>query len=379
MNSLFKNYTKKVLPKSLKERLAGIAGKVNEEYFRYQLKRKNWTVPDDGIHLSYAGGLAPGQDGVVHGGRVKLIHLSEKFPEQEGVCNILYLVSSAVPQYPEILIKYLKDRDCKLVWNQNGVAFPAWAHENYKAINSRLSSLLKMADYVIYQSDFCRISADRYLGKPNSPGTILYNPVDVNQFTPADVPPSRDVWRLLITGSHQQPDRVFLILKALSELKNRGNIVKLLIAGRLDWPNAHNETLAAIKELNLVDDVELLGSYTQDQAPRIYQSAHVVIHIQYKDACPTVPIEAMSCGIPVVGSRSGGIKELVSFEAGILLDVPDSWDEMYYPQPGEIADAVESIMCDFGNWSKNARHRAMRNYSKLDWQEEHHKIFTELV
>ncbi len=60
-------------------------------------------------------------------------------------------------------------------------------------------------------------------------------------------------------------------------------------------------------------------------APELYRAAHVVLHPKYKDPCPTVPIEAMACGVPVVGSRSGGTPELVSPDAGVLVDVEDVW------------------------------------------------------
>ena len=52
-----------------------------------------------------------------------------------------------------------------------------------------------------------------------------------------------------------------------------------------------------------------------------------------------MPIEAMSCGVPVIGSLSGGMQELVSDEGGVLLDVPDHWDRMCYPEVDEMVDA----------------------------------------
>ena len=268
----------------------------------------------------------------------------QKYPEKKLLTNILYLVSSAVPKHAEVLIQYLKEKGIKFVWNQNGVAYPAWAGDGYEATNTRLAKLLHMADYVVYQSEFCRLSADRYLGASNVPHKVVYNPVDTVKFTPSDFPPSLDTWRLLITGTHLQPERVLLILETLAELISRGQNAKLVIAGRLAWPDGANETREAIQQLNLSGNVELLGAYTQDQAPRIYQAAHILFHIKYKDPCPTVPIEAMSCGVPVIGSLSGGMPELVSDEGGVLLEVPDVWGRMYYPEPEEMVEAVYKIM-----------------------------------
>ena len=379
LSSSLKNIIKKMLPASLKKKLVEISRQIDERIYRNKLDSESWMVPGEGIYLNYAGGLSPDQDGIVHGGRVKLIHLAEKFPEQAGRCNILYLVSSAVPQYAEILIKHIKDRGGRIVWNQNGVAYPAWDKDNYKTTNSRLASLLHMADYVVYQSEFCRQSADRYLGKVNVPSKVLYNPVDTKLFSPSENPPSLDTWQLLVTGTHLQSDRVLLILKTISRIRNRGQDANLVIAGRLGWPDGEKETLDAIRKLDLAGDVELLGAYTQEEAPVIYQNAHILFHIKYKDPCPTVPIEAMSCGIPVIGSFSGGMPELVSDEGGVLLEVPDVWDKMCYPEPEEMVEAVVNIMGDLEEWRRKARQRAVNHFSKDLWLEQHHQIFAGLL
>ena len=365
---------------SLVKRPIGILlRKKKEESYKRTLTRQKLNIPDRGVYLSYAGQSEPDSNGIIHGGRVKLKHLSNEFPEKKLFTNILYIVSSAVPQYGEVLVRYLKENGVKLVWNQNGVAYPAWDSDNYKATNSKMAYLMRMADYVVYQSEFCRHSADKYLGAVRVPNKVLYNPVDTEHFCPSEIPPSLDTWRLLVTGSHLQADRVLLILNTLYDLKNRGEKVRLTIAGRLGWQDADRETNEEIRRLGLVGEVDLIGPYTQDQAPEIYQSAHILFHIKYKDPCPTVPIEAMSCGVPVIGSLSGGMPELVSDEGGVLLEVPDVWDKMCYPEPEAMVKAVVNIMSDHESWRQKARERAVSHFSKGYWIEQHRQIFTDLV
>ena len=368
-----------LLPKIVKRPIAIFLSQLEEQKYKLTLTRQQLKVPDKGIYLSYAGQSVPDKNGIIHGGRVKLVHLAQEYPEKKSLTNILYLVSSAIPQHAEVLVRYLKEKGVKFVWNQNGVAYPAWDSENYKITNSRLSALLYMADYVIYQSQFCRLSANRYLGEARVPSKVLYNPVDTELFTLSDNPPSLDTWQLLVTGTHLQPDRVLLILETLANIRNRGHDAKLIIAGRLGWPDGERETLDAIKKLDLTGKVELLGSYTQEEAPAIYQNAHILFHIKYKDPCPTVPIEAMSCGVPVIGSFSGGMPELVSDEGGLLLEVPDVWDKMCYPEPEEMVEAVVNIMGDLEEWRRKARQRAVNHFSKDLWLEQHHQIFAGLL
>jgi glycosyltransferase involved in cell wall biosynthesis len=352
---------------------------IEEKSYKRKLARQQLEVPEEGFFLSYAGRSEPDTNGILHGGRVKLKHLAQEYPEKKLLTNIVYLVSSAVPKHAEVLVRYLKGRGVKFVWNQNGVAYPAWDGDNYKVTNLKLASLLHMADYVVYQSEFCRLSANRYLGEAKVPSKVLYNPVDTERFSPSNNPPPLDIWCLLITGTHLQSDRVLLVLKTLAGLKNRGQNAKLIIAGRLAWPDGDRETDEVIKQLDLVSNVELLGAFTQDQAPGIYQAAHILFHIKYKDPCPTVPIESMSCGVPVIGSLSGGMSELVSDEGGLLLDVPDVWDEMCYPAPEEMVGAVINIMDDLQSWRQKARKRAVSYFYKEHWLEQHRQIFAEVL
>ena len=67
-------------------------------------------VPEKGMSLSYAGQSMPDNNGIIHGGRVKLVHLAEEYPEKKSLANLLYLVSSAIPQHAEVLVRYLKKR-----------------------------------------------------------------------------------------------------------------------------------------------------------------------------------------------------------------------------------------------------------------------------
>ena len=65
-----------------------------------------------------------------------------------------------------------------------------------------------------------------------------------------------------------------------------------------------------------------------------------------------MPIEAMACGVPVIGSASGGMPELVSAGAGELLDVPESWEQNYWPAPTAMVDAVERIMARWPDYPR---------------------------
>ena len=70
------------------------------------------------------------------------------------------------------------------------------------------------------------------------------------------------------------------------------------------------------------------------------QSADILLHTKYNDPCPTVVLEAMACGLPVVYSASGGTPELVGDDAGIGVDAPLDWEHDHPPAPEALAEAV---------------------------------------
>jgi glycosyltransferase involved in cell wall biosynthesis len=346
---------------------------------RRQLNRRPWEMPPGPITLHYGGVLSSRSGRPLHGGKIKLIHLDRVFPESDIGFHILYLVSSAQPHFADAWIRWAKGHGAKLVWNQNGVAYPAWAGPATAGNNRNLKDLFHRADFVIYQSDFCRTSADRYLGPVQAPWEVVYNCIDTRRFFPARPELPSSPWVLLAIGTHQQPERVLSVLKTLAILRNQGRNARLVLAGVLDWPQAEQQVGEALHRFGLNGQVTFRPAYTQEEAPEIYRMAHILVHPKYKDPCPTVCLEALACGLPVIGSRSGGMPELVGTEAGILLDLPDSWEKMHYPTPAAMARAVETIASQWPDWSRKARLRAQSRFDCADWVERHHRIFQRVL
>jgi glycosyltransferase involved in cell wall biosynthesis len=203
----------------------------------------------------------------------------------------------------------------------------------------------------------------------------LWNPVDEEFFAPSDAPPADDAWRLLAMGTNHAFYRVKASLDTLAVLLRRGIPVSLLIAGEFRWKDGDREVADYIAGNQLGDHVSLHPRFSQAEAPSIYRRAHVLLHPKYNDPCPTVPIEAMACGLPVVGSRSGGMPELVPAEAGRLVDVPQSWTREHTPTAEQMADAVAEIFSNLALHSQGARSHAVKSFSRGAWVDRHEQIF----
>lgn len=311
------------------------------------------------------------------GGQIKLIPLKEKFPENLNRFNLIYLVSSALPAHAEEIVAASKAKGARLVWNQNGIAYPGCYGDYYAWFNLRMAELRSQADYIFNQSEFSRLSAERYLGPSTAPSEICLNPVDAETFTPAEKPLLQDAWQILAAGTSHALYRTQSALDTTRELLARGIRVHLTIAGEFRWKGAESDIRRIMEGIR--DHVTILPPFRQSEAPAIYRGAHVLLHTKFNDPCPTVPIEAMSCGIPVAGTHSGGMPELVPAEAGILVPVRQSWTEDIAGDPADLASAIERIMENHAAMSLAAREHAVRTFDVNRWTGRHAAVFQKLL
>ncbi len=315
----------------------------------------------------------------LHGGAIKLLHLRDAFPSDARAFNILYLVSSAQPRFAKDLWEICRRKGIKLVWNQNGVAYRGWAGAEAERFNGPMRWLRDRADHVVYQSGFCRTASDEFLGLANRPSSVLFNPVDLEKFSPASEPLPAAPLRLLSLGTHSYPERVLSAVNCLSVLRNDGIEATLTVAGKMEWPGATDQVRAEIQKLGLEREIRLLPAFTQDEAVELYRSHHIVLHPKYLDPCPTVVIESLACGLPVVGSASGGLPEMVPANCGALIPVPLVWDRMITPPAVDWAAAVKKIIPNLAEFSRAARQHAVQHFRADSWIVEHRRIFENLL
>jgi glycosyltransferase involved in cell wall biosynthesis len=130
------------------------------------------------------------------------------------------------------------------------------------------------------------------------------------------------------------------IIQATGLLARRGIAVRLFVGG--DGPlKSDLEQLAG--ELGVADRIHWLG-HCPDPLP-LLQASDIFVLASVGEAFGLVLAEAMACGVPVVGSRSGAIGELVEDGRTGLLATP--------LDAGSFASAIEKLIAD------PARRRAM--------------------
>lgn len=307
------------------------------------------------------------------GGLAKLRRLAREFPNTPSGFNVLYLGSNTLPPDRRALLALARRRGVALVWNQDGVAYPGWHGPGWERVNAPMVRGLRGADYVLYQSAFCKEAADRYLGEPRAPWEVLHNATDTDAFAPGE-PPARPT--LLLAGTHHQRYRVEVALRALALLPDE---IRLVVAGECAWSrDAGAETRALVHELGLGDRVELTGPYRERDGPELYRRAHMLVHPKVMDPCPNVVVEALASGLPVVYAANGGTPELVG-DAGEGIEVASDWERDHPPAPAAIAAAVERVLARQSELAERARARAVERFDSRPWLARHRAIFEELA
>ena len=338
----------------------------------------NLVVPRRQTLAVYYGGARSGDRG---GTLVKVKRLREYFPEVRWGYNLVYVLSNA-PYLPDVAFTLLKSRGVPVVHNQNGVFYGAWYAGDWRAENRRMARSYHAADWVFHQSDFCRQAADRFLGPRVGPSEILYNAVDTAVFTPADdhAAPVRGRYRFLVTGkidSHLSY-RLESTIAGLRVARDLGLDAAVVVAGWVD-ADARAWADAQVKALGLDGMVTFTGAYTQRQAPGIYRDAHGYVMLKHNDPCPNTVLEALSAGLPVLYSDSGGVPELVGPDAGIVLPCPEDWDTPRVPTPDAVGEGMVRLAANHPTLASNARRRAVARFDIGAWIDRHRAVFHQLT
>ncbi len=314
---------------------------------------------------------APGEP--VAGGTAKVQRLATRFPNHPTDFSLLYLGSTWLPRDLRPLLWHARRRRVPLVLNQNGIGYPGWAGAGTDAFNEPLRRVLGQAEHVLYQSEFCKRSADEWVAEPGGSWEILPNAVDVRRFTPAENPPESGPV-VLLGGDQYQAYRLELGLRTLAALRPEHPDAKLLVSGRLV-----SAVDPLVDRLGLGGRVEVLGRYSQGDAPAIFRRAHVLLHTKVNDPCPSVVIEAMASGLPVIYPRSGGVPELVGDDAGIGVAHPDGFERDEPPEPEALAEAISRAIADRAVYAAAARRRAVERFALEPWLDRHSELFGRLA
>ena len=225
----------------------------------------------------------------------------------------------------------------------------------------------RLADQVIYQSDFIRSWWEDWYGVAHVPGHVILNGVDLNSYAPAlreplskhyAVPPHPPYRLLVVEGSLAGGlDLGLRVAVKLAEILSEQIPVKLTIAGAVDG------SVKARLERDARFALELLGVIQRKQIPDLMRSSHLLFSAEINPPCPNSVIEALACGLPVVGFDTGSLQELLGENGGKLVPYGGNQWKLEQPDVQKLAQVAIEILNKQERFRKAARVRAEETLS----------------
>lgn len=207
------------------------------------------------------------------------------------------LLVNAVSNLSERTGKACKKRTCGGC--MNCVGLKGAIYENIKRPIHRL--LLKKIKLYITPSDYMNEFITEAGFKPVK---TIHNGIKPLKYTPI-----KNFNRLLYVGRLTKQKGVDYLIKAMPHVIKEIPDVLLTIVGE----GEEKESLSRlVLKLNLLNNVHFAGRVSPDKINNYYEDTTlVVVPSIYPDNFPTVILEAYSAGRPVIGTKIGGLREII--------------------------------------------------------------------
>lgn len=214
-----------------------------------------------------------------------------------------------------------------------------------------------LATGVIYQSHFVHRWWETVYGPTSVSHAVVYNGVDLDRYSPGGSSERpADTVRILVVEGHLAGgyeiglEHAMEFARALADLQPEP--VELMVVG-----DASRQVVEATRARSKVP-IRWSGSVPMEQIPHLDRSAHLLFAADIHPACPNAVIEALACGLPVVGFDTGALKEIVDEKSGRIVPYgADPW-ELERPDFEGLALSAQIVLGDLETFQKGARRRA---------------------
>jgi glycosyltransferase involved in cell wall biosynthesis len=185
-----------------------------------------------------------------------------------------------------------------------------------------------------------------------APIEIVHNGIDLARFAPRDktaaraalgLPTDKTIFGTIGRIEFNQKQQDFLVRTFSNAWKNRNNM-HLVITG--DGPD-RERLEALIKELGLQEQVTLLP--WQADSSLVYSALDLLIIPSRFEGVPLVMLEALACGVPVIGSARDGMKDILPAD---WIFEPENGDALFQTLE-KVSKHWKTQLPDLQAWVRN--------------------------
>lgn len=190
--------------------------------------------------------------------------------------------------------------------------------------------------------------------------SVIPNGVDVEKFRP--LPKQKmvqglnlkdNIVLLNVAGFIEHKGQKYLV-EAMPDLIQKFPNIRLLLVGLTREKKYKQYVLNLIKSLKIEELVHILENVPYDEIADIFNACDIYVQPSLEEGFCISLLEAMACGKPVVGTRTGAIPTFIDASKGGILIWPGS--------SGEVYKAVIALLSD--NEKMKEMGSASRRYAK---------------
>jgi glycosyltransferase involved in cell wall biosynthesis len=255
--------------------------------------------------------------------------------------------------------------------------------ELVKRASARLPTMARIATRVIADSESVRREVCEHLSV--APGKVTAVPLAPRRaFRRVERGAADETLRrlgveddfVLFVGTVEPRKNLLTLVRAYVELVRETNLrPQLVIAGQKGWLN--DELFRLIEREGLGSRVVLTGYVSDEDLRALYSSCGVSVYPSLYEGFGLPPLEAMSCGAPVVASRIPPLEETLSGAARLV--APTDARELARALAGLLSDAgARARLAEAGleraaqyTWERTARlTREVYDEALREWGDE---------
>lgn len=234
---------------------------------------------------------------------------------------------------------------------------------------------MKRADVIITDSEFSKSEIIKYYPQFSDKIQVVYCGVNSEKFYHIDDPERIENTKkslgidgeyFLYLGTIEPRKNLERLAEAYKILKDKhADVPKLVMAGGKGWLNSG--IYSKVQELGLEDSVQFTKYIPDEDLCPLMNGACAFVFPSIYEGFGMPPLEAMSCGVPVVSSGEASLPEVVG-DCAVIVDA-------YSPE--SIADGMYRVYSD-RELSADLSRRGMERAAEFTWgkfSEKLHSIY----
>lgn len=292
----------------------------------------------------------------------------DKFWEEVHVPTRVEQEKIDIYHVPQNGIGLPKTKDCLQVTTIHDLIpyiYPETSSAGYlKIFLKDMPRIMEQSDMVITVSEHSKRDIQRYFNLPDKKVTVIYEaPETIYQ------PIENNIAKDFVKNKYGIHSKYLLYIGGLSHRKNVKNLIlafwriqkdipedyKLVIVGKME--RSFKNLITLIETLDLKEKIIFTDFVPVPHLPYLYNAADLFVYPSLYEGFGLPPLEAMSCGTPVIASNLTSIPE-VTGEAALLINPNDDIS---------LASAIEKVLNNPEKLEQMSIH-GLKQASKFTWE-----------